>query len=118
METCEASDKQVEVQSNVNQVLVECLRKADDVCVPFLSEEEKERKKKQIIAAYSYYGVEVEQVVVHEGSAVSLYEITVKRGTRVMLVRPEGLYISESHPLNESYSDDELKLRLFTLKEQ
>ena len=87
METCEASDKQVEVQSNVNQVLVECLRKADDVCVPFLSEEEKERKKKQIIAAYSYYGVEVEQVVVHEGSAVSLYEITVKRGTRVMLVR-------------------------------
>lgn len=37
---------------------------------------------------------------------------------RVMLVRPEGLYISESHPLNESYSDDELKLRLFTLKEQ
>ena len=37
---------------------------------------------------------------------------------RVMLVCPEGLYISESHPLNESYSDDELKLRLFTLKEQ
>ena len=34
---------------------------------------------------------------------------------RVMLVRPEGLYISESHPLNESYSDDELKLRLFEL---
>ena len=37
---------------------------------------------------------------------------------RVMLVRPEGLYISESHPLSKSYSDDELKMRLFTLKEQ
>lgn len=35
-----------------------------------------------------------------------------------MLVRPEGLYISESHYLNPQFSDDILSFRRFELVEK
>lgn len=36
----------------------------------------------------------------------------------IMLVRPEGLYISDSHYLNPQFNDDILSFRKFELKEE
>ncbi|WP_075559519.1 DUF4221 family protein [Parabacteroides timonensis] len=36
--------------------------------------------------------------------------------SNLLFVRPDGLYISSSHPFNENYNDDELCFQLFELK--
>ena len=36
--------------------------------------------------------------------------------SNLLFVRPDGLYISYSHPFNENYNDDELCFQLFELK--
>lgn len=54
---------------------------------PFLPEEEKERKKKQIAELLDRYSIQVQSVEVHVGPVVSLYEVALQPGTRISNVR-------------------------------
>ena len=54
---------------------------------PFLPEEEKERKKKQIAELFDHYSIQAQSIEVHVGPAVSLYEVALRSGTRITEVR-------------------------------